>query len=184
MTSIELVSSFLDIDPKIDIKARNIQLLCIDIENVITDFGIPQVLPGIAEHLEDMQSVNNGTHFVLITNKTDPEFIEDVVSQLPGDMDYLYPNKEMGLKRKPSPDMFRYAIDKSGVAPDQAGHIDDQVKAWWGMHRAGFGTFFWVEPVGEFQHPKVKKLRPLEFGLVRPMVNITNDIRQIRAGDW
>lgn len=184
MTKIELVGSFLDIDPKVDIKARDIQLLCVDIENVLTDYGIPQVLPGIAEHMEELKSVNDKTQVVLITNKTDPEFIENVVSQLPGDIDYLYPNKTIGLKRKPSPDMFRFALDKSGVLPTYAAHIDDQSKAWWGSSKAKFETFFWVEPIGEFQHPKVKKLRPLEFGLVRPLVNISNDVREILAGDW
>ena len=184
MTRIELVGSFLDIDPKVDIKARNIQLLCIDIENVLTDYDSPQILPGIADHLENMQSVNNGTQIVLVTNKTNPEFIENVVSQLPGDIDYLYPNKALGLKRKPSPDMFRYALGKSGVLPIHAAHIDDQVKAWWGLSKAEFGTFFWTEPVGQFQHPRVKNLRPIEFGIIRPIVTISTNIREVRAGDW
>jgi|SRR3989344_2254884 len=186
MSEILLRDSFLDINPKSDIQAYGLELLGIDVENVLTDYSDPEVLPGIAEHLEELQVAGDGLQVVLITNKRSDGFLDEVVSQLPGYPPFINPSKEAGLKKKPSPDMFRHVLTEMfpDVDPAHAAHVDDQLKAYFGASKAGFEFFIWTKPVGEHQHKGVKALRPLEFGLVRPFVNARINFDEIIRGDW
>jgi len=184
MTEIVLANAFEDIHPKVDIQARGIRLLGVDVENVITDYKNPNVLPGVAGHMEELLAVAGGLEIVLITNKRRAAFLDRVVLQLPSGVDYINPDEGLGLKKKPSPSMFRYALESTDVSPKEAAHVDDQFKAWWGAKRAGYGTFFWTKPVGQRQHFGVKALRPLEFGLLRPALSVTKNAQEIAAGDY
>lgn len=168
MTEIVLADSLQDIHPN-DISTRSIEMLGIDVENVLTDFGDPEVLPGIAEHLFGLEAACRGLKMVLITNNSDRGFLKDVISQLPSEISYINPT-QTGLKKKPSSSMFNYAAAIFDVNPEQAAHIDDQSKAWLGANRAGYGTFFWTKPVGSRQHTAVKAFRPVEFGAIRPAI--------------
>lgn len=184
MSEIVLTNRFLDIHPMADIEARGIGLLGVDVENVLTDYKNPEVLPGVAEHMEELLATS-GLRVVLITNQKDSEFLDNVVAQLPGKLNYVNPNEELGLKKKPSPDMFEFAVREFSSEADvkQAAHVDDQFKAWLGATRAGYGTFFWTKPVGEHQHRGVKAFRPVEFGLIRPVISLTNKVRKLSLGD-
>ena len=175
MTEIVLSESLLDIDPVEDIAKRKIQLLGVDVENVLTDYGNPEVLPGMANHLEEIALANSGLRIVLITNKMNKQFLSDVASQLPSNPEYVNPTSEPGLKKKPSPAMFNFVLQRQfpEVDPAAAAHIDDQFKAWFGAYRAGYGTFFWTKPTGEHQHKIVKAFRPVEFGIIRPLIKLT-----------
>ncbi len=178
MAEILLRGSFLDVSPELDINANRIKLLGVDIENVLTDYGDSKVLPGIAEHMEELQAAGGGLKMVLITNKRSDDFLNEVVPQLPGHPPFIHPSKEAGLKKKPSPDMFRHALDEifPDIDPAYAAHVDDQFKAYFGARRAGYGFFFWTKPVGEHQHKGVKALRPIEFGLVRPILHAIKNV--------
>lgn len=184
MSEIVLAKGFIDIHPKTDVEARGIGLLGVDVENVLTDYKNPEVLPGVVEHMEELLATS-GLRVVLITNQKDREFLDRVVAQLPGKLDYVNPNEELGLRKKPSPDMFELAVREFSGEADakQAAHVDDQVKAWLGATRAGYGTFFWTKPVGEHQHRGVKAFRPVEFGLIRPVVSLKTKVIELVAGD-
>jgi beta-phosphoglucomutase-like phosphatase (HAD superfamily) len=183
MTEIVLANSFLDIHPKAEVSARGIRLLGVDVENVLTDFGNPEVLPGIAEHMEELLVSVGGLKFVLITNKRSDEFLNEVVSQLPGKPGYIRPNEAMGLKKKPSPDMFNFAVHGlfEDVKAVEAAHVDDHFKAWLGANRAGYGAFFWTKPIGEHQHGGVRAFRPFELGIVRPVISLTASAKELFA---
>lgn len=176
----------MEIDPKLDVNAYGVELLGLDIENVLVDYGKPEILPGVAAHVEELQVANDGLKMALITNKRNIGFIDEVASQLPGKPPYINPSKELGLKKKPSPDMFRFVLKEMfpNVNPENAAHVDDQSKAYLGVSRAGFGAFIWTKPVGEHQHRGVKAFRPIEFGVVRPFLGMKKHYQEIRRGDW
>ena len=182
-TEIVLVSSFLDIEPKVDIKARDIKLLALDVENVLTDYGNPMLLPGAADHMEKVLEVNPNLRTILITNKKDEDFIIKVQKQLPGNPDYVFPGQKDGLEKKPSVTMFNEAIIRNpDVMVEQAAHVDDQFKAYFGAKYAEFGTFFWTKPQGEHQHKGVRLLRPVE-SVIRGGIAIKGYLDEGLLGD-
>lgn len=183
MTEIHLPNRFLDIDPKMDIAAHDIRLLGVDVENVLCDYGNSKVFDGVARHVESILEETPWLKIVLITNKKSTAFIDEVVSQLPGgDIPYLNPNEGLGLKKKPSPSMFKWAVEQYGdlYHPERAAHVDDQFKAFRGAQLAGFGHFFWTKPMGEHQHRGVKAFRPVELGIIRPIVSAANWTRETK----
>ena len=177
MTEIILKDNFRDIHPEMDIRECGIKLLSVDVVDVITDSESPEVLPGVADHAEELLAV---TEIALGTNKRDETFLDEVVSQLPGQINYVHPDKELGLKKKPSQSMFQFLIHEMypGIEPEQAAHVDDQLKAWLGVKRASFGTFFWTKPAGEQHHRRVKAFRPIESGLIRPVISAKRHVRK------
>lgn len=181
MTKIELRGSFLDVDPKLDIQARGIERVGIDVENLLTDYGDPDVLPGMAEHLEELTDVAS---IMLITNQRDGSFLKNVVRQLPSAVPYIHPTETNGHRAKPSKDMFVFMRDfyrplNSSSDGSDFAHIDDQFKAYFGARGAQFGTFFWTEPVGEHDHPTVAKFRRVERG-IRKVVTMVHGAGNIK----
>lgn len=170
MTEIALVNGIHEIDPVRDVLHREIKFLGVDVENVLTDYGNPEVFPGIANKFDELLTAVNGLGITLLTNKDDPEFLDEVVSQLPGDINYVGP--AVGMKRKPHPEMFQMAIHDGAICYEgyQAAMIDDQFKAYRGASKAGYATFFWAKPKGEHQHLGVRLTRPYYTGLVRPAI--------------
>lgn len=185
MANLVLAESFQDIHPVKDIAARQIEVLGVDVENVLTDYGNPEVLKGVAEHMEELLTAGNGLRVVLITNQKDHTFLDEVTNQLPGGIDYVNPDAPAGLKKKPSPTMFQWVVNDmfTGIKPEHAAHVDDQLKAWWGASKAGYGTFFWTKPEGDHQHPGVRALRPVEFGFIRPILSFESSVMELARGD-
>lgn len=159
-----------------DLEGRDIRLLGVDIENVLTDYGNPEVFPEARETFEELQTSARGLDLILITNNQNRAFIRDVQMQL-GEPVVLSPLD--GYSKKPAPDMFEAALRIAGVRADQAAHVDDQFKSSFGARTAGFGTFFWTRPKGEHQHRGVRAFRPVEFGLIRPAIVAANQMRGI-----
>jgi FMN phosphatase YigB (HAD superfamily) len=175
--------------------ARGIKLVTVDIENVLTDYGSAEVTPEGLALVQGLQAAdlqvalatnhkkyNHETNFDTGSYGLNP-FVEEVRSQLPGNIPGFYPFMEgSGIRGKTKPDMFRYALEWFGVTnPRQAAHIDDQFKSYAGLVAARFGLFVWTEPIGEHQHRGVRMLRSLE-AVVRSAVASAQFASDVRRG--
>src|SRR5690606_20183359 len=141
----------------------------IDIENVMTD-GIdgydPTIRPEVMVWMDKFLS--SGRKFSLLTNCTDVDFVGDVAAQINcefGKQMTLLPTQS---KLHASP--YRIACSIMGVAPSFTMLIDDQFKSYRGARKAGIGVMNWTRPYGNHQHSVVRRFRPFEMGLIRPLV--------------
>ena len=158
ISEITRLSDITDLDVDI-LETRQIRLLGIDIENVLTDYGDTQVRSDASEHLGILASQLVDLDFALITNKTDKGFVREVSEQL-GNTPYYQPCAI--LRNKTKPDMFDAAISDFSIDSNQAALVDDQLKSILGLRMARWGHLFWPKPYGERQHQGVKAFRPIE----------------------
>jgi hypothetical protein len=155
-----------------DLTSRNIGLLTVDIENLVTDFGSTEVRTDVQEHLASLCSGMVELDIALITNNASPGFAREVSEQL-GSVPYYYPDGK--LRDKMRHDMFAAAasdllFSRVNHEPLEqrlyAAHIDDQLKNYVGMAmphgRDYWRTYFWPVPYGEHQHPGARAFRPFE----------------------
>lgn len=188
MTGPEILlrNDFTDLHPN-TLLARDIHLLGVDIENLITDYGDPEVRPEVASHIQELRLGVSGLQVALVTNNrntTDenfsPGFVDEVASQL-GDIDSYYPDN--GLKGKTSPDLFIAASYDYNVDPSRAAHADDQFKSYRGLRKAGYGLFIWTNPYGEHQHRGVKIMRGPEK-VLRTAIATTHSLKEVRTSGF
>lgn len=167
--------------------ARDIRFLGVDIENLVTDYGNPEVRPEVASHIQELRLGVSGLQVALITNNrntTDenfsPGFVDDVAAQL-GDIDSYYPDNV--LRGKITRDLFEAACYDYDIDPIRAAHADDQFKSYWGLRKAGYGLFIWTNPYGEHQHRGVKIMRSPEK-VLRIAIATTHNLQEVRTSGF
>lgn len=168
-----------------EINARGIKLLGVDVENVLTDYGNPEVRPEAAAALDNLQNWCGLTAVLVTNNRNDvPEysdqgFVDEVQSQVGNIPAY---HQSESLNGKTSPAIFRLAASDAGVNPENAALIDDQFKSYKGLWQASWGLFIWTKPYGEHQHTGVKMGRLLEAPL-RKAISVSHVVSDIyRSG--
>jgi len=168
LPEIVLLNDLTDLGPS-DLMERNTRLLGVDAENVVCDYGVAEVRPEVKDTFDELKTSVDGLTIVIITNNRDNEGLASSVSE---QLEVPCFNPGMGFKKKPSADMFTEATRRFGVEPSNAAHVDDQSKAYLGLMRAGYDTFFWTLPWGEHMHAGPKRFHTwVEKPLLRPMVS-------------
>ena len=161
-----LINDVTDITPN-DLLMRNVGLIGLDVENILTDYKDSVVRPEVKEHLGMLASTVVNLEFILLSNSTDAGFMEEVAAQL-NKTEFLHKNGSLAGKTKP--EMFEAALamfhehmfDEDSRRLYSAVHVDDQWKSFFGVASANWNTFFWSLPYGQKQHPGVRLARPAE----------------------
>jgi FMN phosphatase YigB (HAD superfamily) len=143
--------------------AAGVGLVTLDLDKVLADYGSPQVYPEAPAFVDDLR--RHDITPVIATNCRRPDRLADISRQLGGVL-VLHRSfeHETPLRPKPHPSMLLAARQLTG-ATGKAVHIDDQLKAGWAAHKAGFDGFLWVRARGSVwdDHPGTVPLRLLEM---------------------
>jgi predicted HAD superfamily phosphohydrolase YqeG len=157
----------------------NANLVTVDAENVLTDYGNPNIRPEALDLLK--QTIGrNCVKIVVATNNKDQDYIDELKDQL-FDLEIPVLSGLEYANKKTSADMFLGALAISdGVEPKNALHIDDQLLSFVGARMAGFGRGILVKPYGSNAHRGVKIGRVIDTPL-RVGFRTFNAIREFRT---
>ena len=142
--------------------AQGLGLVTLDLDRVLAAPGSPVVFdesPGLVDEMR-----NQGLTPVVATNSNHTDTFPGISGQLGGIS--INHAVQPGMRRKPHPAMLRAATKETGIPPDRAVHVDDQLKAYIAARLAGFALFVWVRPRGGNilrDHPGTLALRALEL---------------------
>src|SRR5688572_12074433 len=125
MTKIVPVQSVLDVDFE-SLSRSGIRHVMSDIESTLCPYGVAEVDPDILAHIATAQEAGHIATFDLITNKTNPFFLDAIRGQFP-DTNVWSPQSRD--ERKPSPHLLWAAlrshvdVDTASARPQEAAMI-------------------------------------------------------------
>ncbi len=158
----------------VDLRARGIATLVMDIENVLTPYHVYEVRQDAANHIDSLKSAVNGLTVVLATNNNDepqPGHEMGLATFVAQELKVAVVHPSLGYKKKPHADMLNAARVFSRMPSEPVAFVDDQAKNYLAAVRAKYDLFFWPNPYGHEVHRGVRLVHNwVERPLVRPAV--------------
>ena len=174
-TELLLLPSILQITKSV-ITSRGIEVLGLDIENVLCGAGAESPAIWAAKALQGLEaSLNGEAQLVVITNATDPDFVENIASQL--HLPYVAKDPANGIPSKTHQQIYEHTAERFGTSTDKMGMIDDQLKTFKGARAAGIKTYFWTRAFGRINHKGVLATSIAEKLILRSGVKLVQAMR-------